>query len=158
MRKRLAKPDALDRPVFNLQTWHAIELAAVTHRLSVLPIYQCRHHGPGPVSGCEPGPIHPDAHPFEGLAACTTGPGFRVQHTRPQWQDRTCTDDVLLCRPVIGGTRLVTFALRKHYILNTPNRVRSIGAFRHALNANDNTVRVSLGMMIPSSQRRAVAK
>ncbi len=43
------------------------------------------------------------------------------------------------------------------HILNTPNFVSPIGAFRHALSASDRTRRVSLGAMMPSSHSLAVA-
>jgi hypothetical protein len=43
------------------------------------------------------------------------------------------------------------------HIRNTPNRVGFAGALRQAEKASDNTRRVSLGAMTPSSHRRAVA-
>lgn len=45
-----------------------------------------------------------------------------------------------------------------HYILNTPNVVSGIGALRAAENAKPKTRRVSWGVMMPSSHKRAVAK
>ena len=44
------------------------------------------------------------------------------------------------------------------YIRNTPNFVSTTGAFSAAESASANTRRVSDGAMMPSSQRRAVAK
>ena len=46
----------------------------------------------------------------------------------------------------------------KIYILKIPNRVFSTCAFNVALNANPRTFRVSAGLIIPSSQRRAEEK
>ena len=48
--------------------------------------------------------------------------------------------------------------MSRHYILNTPNLVRGIGAFSAADNASASTRRVSEGAMMPSSHNRAVAK
>src|SRR3546814_17975389 len=44
------------------------------------------------------------------------------------------------------------------YILNTPNRVGSIGAFSAAESDRPSTIRVSAGSMMPSSHSRAVAQ
>ena len=44
------------------------------------------------------------------------------------------------------------------YILKIPKRVFSIGAFNVELKANPRTLRVSAGLIIPSSQRRAEEK
>ena len=61
---------------------------------------------------------------------------------------------VLLSRIVKAGSR----AGRRPHIRNTPNFVGSIGAFRQAEKARLSARRVSAGVMIPSSHRRAVAK
>ena len=45
----------------------------------------------------------------------------------------------------------------KPYILNTPNLVSLIGAFKVAEIANPNTIRVSAGSITPSSHNRAEA-
>ena len=44
------------------------------------------------------------------------------------------------------------------HIRSTPNRVSGTGAFKAADSDRPRTIRVSSGSMIPSSQRRAVAK
>jgi len=46
----------------------------------------------------------------------------------------------------------------RHHILNTPNCVSGMGAFRLAEMARPRTSRVWIGSMTPSSHRRAVAK
>jgi hypothetical protein len=55
-----------------------------------------------------------------------------------------------------GGDKYL-HSVRRRYILNTPNFVSGIGAFNVAANARASTRRVSDGVMMPSSQRRAVA-
>src|SRR3954467_1507242 len=48
-------------------------------------------------------------------------------------------------------------AYRRNYILNTPNRVRSMGAFSAAERPRPRTMRVSAGSITPSSHNRALA-
>ena len=43
------------------------------------------------------------------------------------------------------------------YILNTPKRVSAMGLFSDADSARPSTRRVSMGLITPSSQRRALA-
>ena len=45
----------------------------------------------------------------------------------------------------------------EHHILNTPKRVGSMGALRAAESDRARTLRVLVGVMMPSSHRRAVA-
>jgi len=55
------------------------------------------------------------------------------------------------------GLRARSLRAPSPYILNTPNRVSSTGAFSAALKAKASTRRVSDGAMMPSSHKRAVA-
>jgi len=52
-------------------------------------------------------------------------------------------------------TFLFHLSLITPHILNTPNSVLPIGAFKHALIASANTLHVSSGSRMPSSHRRA---
>jgi hypothetical protein len=58
-----------------------------------------------------------------------------------------------------AGIQFVHVSMIHHriHILNTPNFVSGIGALSAAEKHNANTRRVSAGVMMPSSQSRAVA-
>ena len=60
--------------------------------------------------------------------------------------------------PLLAMRILLNMVVSFHYIRNTPNWVSGIGALSVALRPSASTRRVSAGSMMPSSQRRAVAK
>jgi hypothetical protein len=78
-------------------------------------------------------------------------------------------NDVTTPRSVVGNCRRnvmygesVTYGENQGltslpYIRNTPQRVSGTGALRAAENASASTLRVSCGVMMPSSHSRAVA-
>ena len=59
--------------------------------------------------------------------------------------------------PDSGPDSVLSTAVGRTYMRNTPNRVSSIGAFIVADRHSPSTIRVSAGSITPSSHRRAEA-
>ena len=102
----------------------------------------------------------PDQHRLVGqrhVQGGAIGIGVYCDGAQPHALGRA--DDPTGDLPAVGDQQLLEAPRdRHHHILKMPKRVGSGGgALRPAASASANTVRVSAGSMMPSSQRRAVA-